>query len=144
MKEASMRLAAALAAVLSAANLLAMGAGSAAACEASQRLRYDEPVELEGELKSGTGHHDAQGNFDYVYLALDKPLCVDAPAGGGDEDFGNTGTDKPVDRIQLAGDLVAKGLPVGKRVAIKGKLFGAHTMWHAEDVLIDAGSVDPK
>jgi hypothetical protein len=109
-----------------------------------QHLQYDEPVELEGLLKSGTGHHEAQGDFDYVYLALDKPLCVDAPAGGGDEDFGNTGTDKPVDRIQLAGDLVGKELPMGKRVTIKGKLFGAHTMWHAEDVLIDATSVDPK
>ena len=107
-------------------------------------MRYDEPVEIEGLLQSGTGHHEAQGDFDYVYLALDKPLCVDAPASGGDEDFGNTGTDKPVDRIQVAGDLVGKGLPPGKRVAIKGKLFGAHTMWHVEDVLIDAASVDPK
>jgi hypothetical protein len=139
-----MRLAAILAAGLSAASLLALGAGNAGACEASQHLQYDEPVELEGLLKSGTGHHEAQGDFDYVYLALDKPLCVDAPAGGGDEDFGNTGTDKPVDRIQLAGDLVGKELPMGKRVTIKGKLFGAHTMWHAEDVLIDATSVDPK
>ncbi len=32
-------------------------------------------------------------------------------------------------------------LDVGKRVTVKGTLFGAHTMWHVEDVLIDATSV---
>ncbi len=140
-----MRPLAAVAAVLAAASLLAAGTGSAvAACEAFRHLRYDEPVEIEGLLQSGTGHHDVQGDFDYVYVALDKPVCVDASANGGDEDFGNTGTEHPVDHIQIAGDLVAKGLPVGKRVTLKGKLFGAHTMWHVEDVLIDAASVDPK
>ena len=139
-----MRLAAAFAALVGALCLLTLGAGSADACDASKHLRYDEPVELEGLLKSGTGHHDAQGDFEYVFLALDAPLCVDAPAGAGGDDFGNTGTEKPVDHIQVAGDLIGKGLPVGRRVTIKGKLFGAHTMWHAEEVLIDAGSIEPK
>jgi hypothetical protein len=140
-----MRPLASVAAVLAATSVFALSAGkAAAACEASKHLRYDEPVEIEGLLQSGTGHHEVQGGFDYVYVALDKPVCVDAPANGGDEDFGNTGTEHPVDHIQVAGDLVAKGLPVGRRVTLKGKLFGAHTMWHVGDVLIDATSVDPK
>jgi hypothetical protein len=29
-------------------------------------------------------------------------------------------------------------------VALKGKLFGAHTMWHAEQVLIDTETVEPR
>jgi hypothetical protein len=27
---------------------------------------------------------------------------------------------------------------------VSGTLFGAHTMWHAEDVLIDASDVTPE
>jgi hypothetical protein len=71
-----------------------------------------------------------------------KPVCVDAPKGGGDDDFGNIGTDNPVERIQMAGEASQQELPVGERVKVKGTLFGAHTMWHVEEVLIDASSVD--
>ncbi len=121
---------------------LIAGAHGSLACEAAVHLNYNEPVELEGVLKTGTGHHEAQGDFSYVYLALDMGICVDAPKGGGDDDFGDTGTDNPVDRIQIAGDASQKELPEGKRVKVKGTLFGAHTMWHVEEVLIDAPAVD--
>jgi Domain of unknown function (DUF4431) len=132
------------AAVVVLAVLLGAGASSAAACKAALHLNYNEPVTLEGVLKSGTGHHEVQGDFSYVYLALDKGICVDPPKGGGDEDFGDTGTEQPVDRIQMAGEASQQELPVGKRVTVKGKLFGAHTMWHAEEVLIGASSIEPK
>ncbi len=132
----------ALVALALAAAKVAGGAVASEACDAAVHYAYGEPVEIEGALKSATGHHEAQGDFTYTYVALDKPVCVDAPKGGGDDDFGNTGTDNPVERIQMAGEASQQELPVGERVKVKGTLFGAHTMWHVEEVLIDASSVD--
>jgi hypothetical protein len=80
---------------------LTAGSVSAQACNADIHYTYNEPVEIEGVLKSGTGHHEAQGDFTYTYLVLDKGVCVDAPKDGGDDDFGNTGTENPVERIQI-------------------------------------------
>jgi hypothetical protein len=111
-----------------------------AACEAATHLAYDKPVEIEGTLKSGTGQHDAQGEFSYSYVELDPPVCVDAQP---NDEF-NVGTEAPISRIQLAGEEAAKDLPIGKRVTVAGTLFGQHTMWHVEPVLIDAQSVDAK
>lgn len=134
-----------LLAALTAAGVACVGAGDAHACEAAVHLTYNVPVEIEGVLKSGIGHHDAQGEFFYTYLVLDQPICVDPPTGGGDDDFGNTGTEKPVDRIQVGGEASQRDLPEeGARVIVKGLLFGAHTAWHVEPVLIDAESVLPK
>jgi hypothetical protein len=128
---------------------LAMGAAALAAvsvaaqaCNADVHYTYNEPVEIEGVLKSGTGHHEAQGDFTYTYLVLDKGVCVDAPKDGGDDDFGNTGTENPVERIQIGGEASQQVLPIGERVMVKGTLFGAHTAWHVEEVLIDAPSVE--
>lgn len=114
--------------------------GAARACEATTRLAYNAPASVEGTLSEGKGQHEAQGEFTYTYVKLDQPVCVDAD--GGDE-F-NVTTQEPVDRIQIAGDAVAKDLPVGSRVRVEGTLFGAHTMWHVEDVLIDATAVTPQ
>jgi hypothetical protein len=91
-------------------------------------------------LKSGTGHHDAQGDYTYLYLALDEPICVDAPKDAGDDD---DATDAPVDRIQIAGDAIHGAPPLGERMRIKGTLFPAHAMWHADAVLIDATTAEP-
>jgi hypothetical protein len=124
--------------------LVALSAGPAGACDAPKHLTYDQPVEIEGVLRAGKGHHEAQGDFDYLYLALDHPLCVDAPPGGGDDDFGNTGTESPIERIQVVNPDDKLNLPLGTHVALKGKLFGAHTMWHAEQVLIDTETVEPR
>jgi hypothetical protein len=78
-------------------------------------------------------------------MELDQPVCVDAPKEGGDNDFGNTGTEKPVGRLQVGGEASQRDLPAdGARVLVKGTLFGAHTMWHVEPVLIDAASLEPK
>jgi hypothetical protein len=115
---------------------------AAQACDADVHYTFNEPVEIEGVLKSGSGHHEAQGDFTYTYLVLDKGVCVDASKDGGDDDFGNTGTDNPVERIQMAGEANQQELPIGERVKVKGTLFGAHTMWHVEPVLIDASSVE--
>ena len=52
---------------------------AARACDAAVHYSYNEPVEIEGVIKSGTGHHEAQGDFFYTYLELDQPVCVDAP-----------------------------------------------------------------
>jgi hypothetical protein len=114
--------------------------GRLLACEAATHLAYNQPVELEGTLKTGKGQHDAQGPFDYTYLALDKPICVDAAK---DDEF-NESTESPVERIQIAGDAISKDLPIGSRATVKGTLFGAHTMWHVEPVLIDAADVAAK
>lgn len=114
---------------------------AAVACEGHDRLLLDQPAALEGVLKSGKGNHEAQGTFDYVFVALDKPVCVEAPpAAPGDEDAAQS-IDAPVTQIQIAGDAVRTKLPIGKRVAIEGTLFAAHTMWHVEDVLIDIATV---
>ena len=126
----------ALVALALAAAKVAGAAVATEACDAAVHYAYGEPVEIEGALKSATGH------FTYTCVALDKPVCVDPPKGGGDDDFGNTGTDNPVERIQMAGEASQQELPVGGRVKVKGTLFGAHTMWHAEEVLIDASWVD--
>src|SRR6478672_5328224 len=121
------------------------GTVAARACDAAVHYSYNEPVEIEGVIKSGTGHHEAQGDFFYTYLELDQPVCVDAPKEGGDNDFGNTGTEKPVGRLQVGGEASQRDLPAdGARVLVKGTLFGAHTMWHVEPVLIDAASLEPK
>ena len=121
--------------------LVLLGAAPAAACEAPTRLGYNAPVELEGTLKEDKGQHDAQGEFTYAYLALDTPVCVDAPPEG--DEF-NASTEAPIGRIQMAGEANTKDLPIGKHVVVKGTLFGAHTMWHVEPVLIDAEAVEPK
>jgi hypothetical protein len=71
-------------------------------------------------------------------------VCVDATeATSGDED-GQVSTPSPIDRVQIAGEAGTKALPIGKRVSVEGTLFPAHTMWHAENVLIDAADVQPK
>lgn len=138
--EPGMRLAEVLAAVTITGLILGAGASRAGACEATVHLKYNEPVALEGVLKSGTGHHEAQGDYPYVYLALEDGVCVDALK---DDEFARS-TLQPVSKLQVAGDAIEKELPVGKRVRVEGALFGAHTMWHAEDVLIDATTVEPK
>ena len=114
---------------------------TAMACEGHTRLAFDKPAVLEGVLKSGKGNHEAQGAFDYVYIALDKPVCVDAPAAKpGDEDAAQS-VEAAVTQIQIAGDAIATQLPIGKHVSVEGTLFPAHTMWHVEDVLIDTSEV---
>jgi hypothetical protein len=124
--------------------LAPVSGAASAACEAAKHLNYNEPVQIEGVLRAGKGHHEVQGDFDYTYLALDQPLCVDPPAGGGDDDFGNTGTETPIERIQVVNPDDKLDLKPGTRVALKGKLFGAHTMWHAEEVLIDTEAAEPR
>jgi len=114
------------------------------ACQAPVHLTYNEPIELEGVLKSGTGHHEAQGEFSFVYLALEQGICVDAPKGRGNDDLNESGTEQPVDRIQIAGDAIMSELPIGEPVMAKGSLFAAHTMWHVEPVLLDATSIELK
>jgi len=53
----------------------------------------------------------------------------------GDE-FNET-TEKPINGIQLAGEASQQDPPeVGSRIAVKGKLFGTHTAWHVEPVLM--------
>jgi hypothetical protein len=123
--------------------LFGLGLAPAAAfsCEAAVHYSYNTPVEIEGTLRSGTGHHEVQGNFSYTYVALDHPVCVDAASG---DEFNET-TEKPIERIQLAGEASQQDPPEdGARIAVKGKLFGAHTAWHVEPVLIDAESIDQK
>jgi len=119
---------------------LVLSAAPALACEAATNLIYNKPVEIRGTLKEGKGQHEAQGAFAYTYVALDLPLCVASETAG--DEF-NEPTDKPIDRIQIAGEAAGKDLPLGKRVKVSGTLFGAHTMWHAENVLIDASDVTP-
>jgi hypothetical protein len=120
---------------------LLLSASPVFACEAATKLIYNKPVEISGTLKEGKGQHDAQGEFKYAYVALDAPVCVASETEG--DEF-NEPTDKPVDRIQVAGEEAGKDLPLGKRVKVSGTLFGAHTMWHAEPVLIDAGDIKPE
>jgi hypothetical protein len=120
---------------------LLLSAIPALACEAATKLIYNKPVEIHGTLKEGKGQHESQGAFAYTYVVLDQPVCV-APEIAGDE-F-NEPTDKPVDRIQIAGESAGKDLPLGRHVKVSGTLFGAHTMWHVEGVLIDASDVTPE
>jgi hypothetical protein len=49
-----------------------------------------------------------------------------------------------VTRVQIAGEASTQQLPIGKRVSVEGTLFSAHTMWHVEQVLIDASGVEAK
>ena len=121
-----------------AAIFLLLSAAPALACAAATNLVYNQPVEIRGTLKASKGQHEAQGEFAYTYVALDQPVCVASETAG--DEF-NEPTDKPIDRIQLAGEAAGKDLPLGKHVKVSGTLFGAHTMWHAEDVLIDASDV---
>jgi hypothetical protein len=124
--------------------LLVSGAAPSCACEGETRLMFDRAATLEGILKSGKGEHDAQGPFAYVYLELDRPACVDAPpAAAGDEDAAES-IGEAVTRVQIAGEASNQQLPIGKRVSVEGTLFPAHTMWHAEPVLIDAAAVAPQ
>lgn len=117
---------------------------AAAACEAGVHLMFDKPASLEGVVQLGTSEHEAQGRMTYIYLALDKPVCVDAPAAPTSDDDAPQSTEKPVSRVQIAGSARDEDLPVGKHVTIEGTLFAAHTMWHVEDVLIDAADVKPR
>ena len=133
-----------LKACLAACAALLVGAVPASACEGDARVTFDQPATLQGTLKAGKGEHDAQGPFDYVYLALDKPVCVDAePAAPGDEDAPQS-IEAPVEKVQIAGEASNKKLPIGSKVSVEGTLFPAHTMWHVEPVLIDTADVIPK
>jgi hypothetical protein len=127
--------------VFAAGICLLLSAAPALACEAATNLVYNKPVEIRGTLKAGKGQHEAQGAFAYSYVVLDQPVCV---ASETEADEFNEPTDKPIDRIQIAGEAAGKDLPLGKRVKVSGTLFGAHTMWHAENVLIDATDVTPE
>jgi len=127
--------------VLLSAGLLVATYGQSAACEGHDRLALDSTVELAGVLKSGQSEHEVQGPFDYVYLELAQPVCVDAPSGDSEQDEAVSIPD-PVSRIQIAGDLLGPDIPIGKAVTVAGTLFAAHTAWHAEDVLVDAARID--
>jgi hypothetical protein len=121
--------------------LLVFGAAPSFACEGGTRVMFDRTATLEGTLKAGKGEHEAQGPFAYVYLELDRPVCVDAPpAAAGDEDAPQS-IGEAVTRVQIAGEASNQELPIGKRVSVEGTLFPAHTMWHAEPVLVDAPEV---
>ena len=109
------------------------------ACESEERVQLDAPAKLSGVLKEGKGEHEAQGAFRYIYLELDAPLCVEIPADETEER--PQSEENLVSRVQIAGESVNGDLPVGSHVSIEGTLYGAHTMWHAEDVLIDADEV---
>ena len=104
---------------------------AARACDADVHYTYNEPVEIEGVLKSGTGHHEAQGDFVYTYLALDKPICVDAPKDGGDDDFGNTAPRSPVDRIQIAGEASQQRCCPADGARVYGE---GHALWRPHHV----------
>jgi hypothetical protein len=127
---------------------LGLGLGLAAAsraappCDAAVRLTYNEPVELEGVLVWASERREPQGELRYVFLALDQEICVDAPKSTAEGAAPEGGTDEAVDRIQMAGAASEQGLPIGKRVLVKGTLFAAHTMRHVEEVLIDATAVE--
>jgi len=114
------------------------------ACEGDTRVTLDSPATIEGVLQQGQGTHEAQGQFSYVYLALDKPVCVDAPKTDPGDEEPQEGIETPVSRVQIAGEASGGKLPIGQRVSVSGTLFGAHTMWHVEDVLIDAGEINPR
>ena len=124
--------------------LLVAGALPAGACEADRRVMFDKPAALQGTLAAGKGQHDAQGAFDYVYLVLDAPVCVDAAAAPAGEEDAPQSIAEPVTRVQIAGEASNGKLPIGSRVSVEGTLFPAHTMWHAEPVLIDAADVTPQ
>lgn len=124
--------------------LIACGAPAALACEGHARVAFDKPAVLEGVLKSGKSTHEAQGEFSYVFVELDKPVCVDAPAAEASNEDAVQSIEAPVTRIQIAGEAVGTDLPIGKHVAVEGTLFAAHTMWHAEEALIDASEVKPR
>ena len=115
----------------------------ASACEGEARVKLDTPVKLTGVLKEGKGEHEAQGPFRYVYLALDAPVCVELTADASEDEPAPEGLDTPVGRIQIAGEASNSELPIGSLVAVEGTLYAAHTMWHVEDVLIDADDVKP-
>ena len=122
--------------------LLIFAASPSLACEGDTRVTFNEATTLAGTLKTGKGEHEAQGPFEYVYLELEKPVCVDAPpAAAGDEDAPQS-IAEPVTRVQIAGEASNQQLPIGKRVSVEGTLFSAHTMWHVEQVLIDAPGVE--
>jgi hypothetical protein len=122
--------------------LVLFGAPPSFACEGDARVMFNEAVTLQGSLKAAKGEHEAQGPFEYVYLELEKPVCVDAPpaAAGGEDAPQSVG--EPVTRVQVAGEASNQQLPIGKHVSVEGTLFSAHTMWHVEQVLIDAPSVE--
>ena len=124
--------------------LLVAGALPAVACEADRRVMFDKPATLQGTLAAGKGQHDAQGAFDYVYLVLEAPVCVDAAAAPAGEEDAPQSIAEPVTRVQIAGEASNKELPVGSQVSVEGTLFPAHTMWHVEQVLIDAADVTLK
>lgn len=119
-----------------AATALAMTSAAGQACESGVHLAYGQPVEIEGQLKSKTGQHEAQGPFKALYLQLDEAVCVDPSEG-------DAGTETPISRIQIAGDALTANLPTGSRVKATGTLFPAHTMWHVEPVLLDASRIAP-
>jgi len=124
--------------------LILFGASTSFACEGETRVVFNEAATLHGTLKDGKGEHEAQGPFEYVFLELEKPICVDAPpATPGDEDAPQS-IAEPVTRVQIAGEASTQQLPIGKRVSVEGTLFSAHTMWHVEQVLIDASGVEAK
>jgi hypothetical protein len=124
--------------------LLLFGTLPSFACEGDTRVTFNEAATLNGTLKTGKGEREAQGPFEYVYLELEKPVCVDAPpAAAGDEDAPQS-VGEPVTRVQIAGEASNQQLPIGKRVSVEGTLFPAHTMWHVEQVLIDAPGVEPR
>jgi hypothetical protein len=134
----------AVALVVVAVTTVGLASAPLLACEGDTRVVFNEAATLQGTLKTGKGEHEAQGPFEYVYVELDKPICVDAPpATPGDEDAPQS-VSEPVSRVQIAGEASNQQLPIGKHVAVEGTLFPAHTMWHVEQVLIDAPGVEVK
>jgi hypothetical protein len=131
-------------------GLIVAASAEAEGCQALVHLQFGQPVVIEGVLRSGKAGREEQKPFSYIYLELDQGICVDAPPGeeaqsdsGDDDDFSQS-TPEPVTHLQIAGEALDKELPLGTRVKVEGVLFGAHTMWHAEDVLIDATEVTPQ
>lgn len=85
------------------------------------KVEYDTPVTLQGIIQKENG---------YPMLVLPKPISTVL---GSDSD----GMYQPVDKVQKIQIVWTKEkLPVGC-VEVQGELFGAHTVHHKTDVLIE-------
>lgn len=88
------------------------------------KVEYDKPVTLKGNIQKENG---------YPMLYLSKPISTVL---GEDSDGMYDAVDN-VTKIQIV--WFKEKLPTGC-VIVKGELFGAHTMHHKTDVLIDLKS----
>ena len=92
----------------------------------------NKEIELMGAVKEGIGYDANNKREEYYFLSLERTISV-----GADEFNDEKKSVKDIQLVPLSGVVIGKFL--GKKIAIKGKLFHSFSAHHHTKILFEIG-----